>query len=373
MTEYIIVGAGSHGLSLAYHLVKKGFGKNDIVLIEAKRIGYGSSSRNASRYRYHFYSKENIEFALNAIEYLKRQVKELNYNSLLIRTGYLWILENETDYNVFKKLDNLWRTYNIGGKFLECNNYDYLKFDGECYLAPQNGAFHHDYILYSYYYEIKDKISIIFDEVKSLIVNNGKIKGVKLSSGKEVNGKNVIVTAGAWSGIVLSSIGINVPIFPEKKEIYITEPLKYFIEPLIIDSSKQIYFSQTLKGEIIGGIEDKREYKFEEFSISIYNTIKYLKILKNLVKGINGLGIMRGWSGYYEMTPDNSHVMGYSNSWPEGLYIDAGYSGHGMMFAPYSGKIMADLVADNYKNVFIDIFSPSRFELHKLINETLVI
>ncbi|WP_338599805.1 FAD-binding oxidoreductase [Sulfolobus tengchongensis] len=369
----IIIGAGSHGLSLAYHLIKKGYTKNDIALVEWKRIGYGSSSRNASRYRYHFNSKENVEYALEAIKYLKKQAKELEYNTMLMRTGYLWLIDGEQEYKLFRKLDSFWRSYNIGGKFIDCEKYSYLKFDGNCYLAPQDGAFHHDYILYSYYYSIKDKVSIIYDKAVSLISSRNRVEGVKLSSGKELQGDKIVITAGAWSNEIMSSIGLNVPIFPEKKEIYITEPLRYFIEPLIINSKLQIYFSQTLKGEIIGGIEDKREYKFEEFTISINTIIKFLKTIKNLVKGIDGIGILRGWSGYYEMTPDSSHVMGYSDDWPEGLFIDAGYSGHGMMFAPYSGKIMADLIADSYKSKFIDIFSPSRFNMNRLINETLVI
>ncbi len=131
--------------------------------------------------------------------------------------------------------------------------------------------------------------------------------------------------------------------------------------------------SQTLKGEIIGGIEDKRDFLFYPFTISIENTVKFLKGVRNLIKGAEGIGILRGWSGYYEMTPDHSHIMGYSNSWPDGLYIDAGYSGHGMMFSPFSGKIMADLIADNIKSKFIRIFSPDRFKNNQLVQENMVI
>ncbi|AOL16190.1 FAD-dependent oxidoreductase [Sulfolobus sp. A20] len=370
---FLIVGAGSHGLSLAYHLVKKGFNKNDIYIVEWKRIGYGSSSRNASRYRYHFYSKENVEYAIDAINYLKRHSKELVYNPLLVRTGYLWLIKNESLYEQFKKLDAIWKGYHIGGKFIECEKYRFIKFDGICYLAPQDGSFHHDYILYSYYYSIKNSVNFIYDKISLIQINNGKVKGVRLSNGKEIHVDNVIITAGAWSSELLSTVGISLPIYPELKEIYITEPLRYLIEPLVIDPENQIYFSQTLKGEIIGGLEDKREYGFHEFTVSLKNTIKYLRSLKEIVYGIEGIGILRGWSGYYEMTPDSSHIMGFSNHWPEGLYIDAGYSGHGMMFAPFSGKIMAEFLADNVKNKYLDIFSPERFNLHRLINENLVI
>ncbi|MQL54604.1 NAD(P)/FAD-dependent oxidoreductase [Acidianus ambivalens] len=366
----IIIGAGGHGLSLAYHLVKKGV--KGIILVEQGRIGYGSSSRNASRFRYHFYSKENIEFALEGIKYLISQKKKLKYNPLIYKTGYLWLLHDENLIENFKKLHSLWSSYSIGGKFLECREFEFLKVNRTCYFAPQDGAFHHDYILYSYYEEIKDKVDIKYAKVSKIMYNNGKITGIKLESGEEIKDDVVIVTAGAWSGELLKTANINLPIYPDRKEIFITEDVKFGIKPLVIDFKREIYFSHTLKGEIIGGIE-KEDIGFKEFSISFLDSIEYLKRLREVVKGIEGIGILRGWSGYYEMTPDHSHVMGYGNDWPEGLFIDAGYSGHGMMFAPYAGKIMADLIADNKKNRFIQIFSPDRFNEEKLIEEKMVI
>lgn len=201
----------------------------------------------------------------------------------------------------------------------------------------------------------------------------GKVKGVILEGNKEIQDDIIVITAGAWSSEILKSINISVPIYPERKEIYITEDIRFMIKPLVIDFGRKVYFSQTLKGEIIGGVEEERERKFEPFSTSLQNLLHFLKSLRELVKNVEGIGILRGWSGYYEMTPDHSHVMGYASEWPEGLYIDAGYSGHGMMFAPYSGKLMADLIADNKKHKFIDIFSPERFAKGKLINETMVI
>ncbi|MBB5253235.1 NAD(P)/FAD-dependent oxidoreductase [Sulfurisphaera ohwakuensis] len=365
----IIVGAGAHGLSLAYHLKKKGI--KDVLIIEMKRIGYGSSSRNASRYRYHFYSEENIDYALKAIPYLVSRSKELFLNSVTYKTGYLWILRSEEQISIFKKLDSLWKSKNIGGRFINCKEFDYLSVEGVCYYAPQDGAFHHDYILYSYYISVKDSYKIVFDKVSEIVIGSGKVKGIKTESGKFFEAEKVVLTTGAWSGELLQKINIQPYIEPERKEIFITEPIKYFIKPLIID--KDIYFSQTLKGEIIGGTETKTERGFLPFTISIKEMSKFLQGLKQLVKNISGLGILRGWSGYYEMTPDNSHIMGYGEEWPEHLYIDAGYSGHGMMFAPYSGKLMADLIADNKKDPSFSIFTPDRFAKNKLLKENLVI
>lgn len=365
----VIIGAGAHGLSLAYHLMKKGI--NDVSIIEMKRVGYGSSSRNAARFRYHFYSNENVDYALKAIPYLISQSKELFLNATIQKTGYLWILQSENQIETFKRLDSFWKGKGVGGKFLDCNEFKYLKTNALCYYAPQNGSFHHDYILYSYYISVKNKHKFIFDKATEIVVNSGKVKGVKTESGKLIEAEKVIITAGAWSGELLSKLNIPNYIEPERKEIFITESLKYFIKPLIIDN--EVYFSQTLKGEIIGGTETQTTRGFLPFSNSFEEMFKFITRIKKLVKNIDGIGILRGWSGYYEMTPDHSHIMGYGENWPEGLYIDAGYSGHGMMFAPYSGKIMADLIADGIRDNAIRIFSPDRFSKNKLLSENLVI
>ncbi len=361
----IIVGAGGHGLSLAYHLHKKGV--KDIIIIEKKRIGYGSSSRNAGRFRYHFYSRENVEYALEAIKYLEESSKELRYNPLLYKPGYLWIL-SERYIEYFRKLHSLWASLGVGGKFMECSEFDFLKADGQCYFAPQDGAFHHDYILYSYYEEIRGHVKVINKEVMG-VEGKDNVRGVITSDRALIEGDQVVITAGAWSSQILPGL----PVFPERKQIFITEDMKYKVKPLVINVEENVYFSQTLKGEIIGGVESTTERGFLPFTTSLEEALSFLKAVRKHVRGAEGIGILRGWSGYYEMTPDHSHIMGYSENWPEGLYVDAGYSGHGMMFAPFSGKIMADLIADGRKSRFFDIFSPDRFQKNRPIREEMVI
>jgi len=368
----IIIGAGLHGLSVAYHLLKKDV--KDVVIIEMVRVGYGSSSRNAGRFRYNFYNRYNIEFAIDAINYLKDQSRQLDFNPLIYTTGYLWILNDEELINKYKLLHSLWSYYNVSGKFIECKEYfSYLKTDEICYFAPHNGSFHHDYLLYSYYNFIKNKYRIVYDKVEKIVVEFGKVKGVKLASGSFLNAEKVIVTAGAWSSTLFNDLGINIPIFPERRELYLTEDIKFFIEPLIIDHKRGIYFSQTLKGEIIGGLDTATGKGFVPFTVSFSAMVKFLKELRSLVDRIKGIGILRGWSGYYEMTPDHSHIIGQGNEWPEGLYIDAGYSGHGAMFSAFSGKILSEYIIDGKRSKYLDIFSPDRFEQGKLVEEKLVI
>ncbi len=287
-----------------------------------------------------------------------------------MKTGYLWILEDERALEAMKRNDSLWKSLGVGGKFMDCSEFDYLKSDGQCYLAPQDGSFHHDYLTFGLYEEIKGQVTMITGEADKLLFSGGKVRGVRVKE-NVIDADAVVVTLGAWSGKFMAQNGIRLPIEPEKKKFFITEDLKYRVKPLVITS--KVYFSHTLKGEILGGVEDKRERGFLDFDVSYERLSIFLKDVRRLVKGAEGIRVLRGWGGYYEMTPDHSHVMGFSSTWPEGLYVDAGYSGHGMMFSPYSGKLMADLIADGVKSRFIDVFGPERFEKNRLVDERMVI
>lgn len=368
----IIVGAGSHGLSIAYHLMLKEV--KDVIIIEAKKVNYGSSSRNIGRFRYSFVNDYNIQFAKKAIPYLEEISKKIPLNPMISKPGYLWLLNTETSKEQFKILHEKWESYNVEGVFMDkCNEYfNFLNYSDECYFNPRNGSLHHDYYVYGLYELIKAKYKVIFDEVTQIITGNDRIKGVVLKSGNRIDAENVIIAAGAWSPYILSSININVPITPLKVTALVTEPLRYMIKPLVIDGKTGVYYSQTLKGEIIGGLEENLE-GLQPLDASFSIIYKVMKRIKELTKGVSGVGVLRSWSGYYEMTPDHSHILGTSSEWPEGLYIDSGYSGHGFMFSAYAGKLLADYVVDSYKDPFINIYSPDRFKENKLVKEFLVI
>jgi sarcosine oxidase subunit beta len=365
----VIVGAGAHGLSAAYHLLKRGV--RDVTIVEATRVGYGSSSRNVSRYRVYFNDRKNLKYAQEAMRFFSAESKRLNLNPMFYRTGYLWVLGNTVPEG-FRRSSSLWDSEGLGGKYLECDQFPFLKTGlGNCYYGPIAGSFHHDYVTLSYYMEVKGTHRFMKGEVTKILASSGKVKGL-LVNGVELQADQVLVTAGAWSSNVLSSPDLSIPVTPERKEAYITEDVKFRVKPLVIDLGTGVYFSHTLKGEIIGGV-DKGVSGFVDFSTSLSNMMSYLRRLRELVKGIDGIGILRGWSGFYEMTPDRSHVMGFDPQWPEGLFVDAGYSGHGMMMAPLSGELMAKMITEGKVDPLAAPFTPERFRTHKLLQESMVI
>jgi sarcosine oxidase subunit beta len=107
------------------------------------------------------------------------------------------------------------------------------------------------------------------------------------------------------------------------------------------------------------------------------NTLEFLKeysrAAMHTIPALRKARVLRVWSGFYEVTPDHSHILGRSPEWPENLYIAAGFSGHGLLMAPFAGEAMADLLLENRITPLMEPFRPSRFEEGKQISEKLVI
>ena len=107
--------------------------------------------------------------------------------------------------------------------------------------------------------------------------------------------------------------------------------------------------------------------------VSLKWLIATAKTLARLLKAGRHLRILRAWSGTYNMSPDHSHLLGRDSEWPEGLYVATGFSGHGLMMAPYSGELLARLIAEDKEDRFLRVFSPERFREGRLIREGLII
>ena len=381
--DVIIVGGGIIGLSIAYNLLKKKPGLK-VSVLEKRYVGCGSSTRNSSHNRVHFWSEENVRFSIKSWILLKNLSKELKWNPIFYQGGYLWLIFDEKDLKIFEDVNSrIWSRYNVSVSFLDKNEvkkkYPYLNTN-ELYagvFGPQDGKFHHDFVTYGYYYNLKKMGGEVseYTPVKDIIIKNGKVYGVKVFD-KIVESENVIIAAGDRTKQFFNRLGIELPLKPSRKENCVLEPTKFFIEPLIIDmrpSSQGLYICQTIRGEIMGSIDYPNIIGDYEYN----NTFEHLNIFTrnaiNLIPVMRYLSFLRIWSGSYNMSPDHSHILGRDEKWPEGLYIATGYSGHGFMLAPYTGVVMADYIIDGIISRDLRPYLPTRFKENKPIHETMVI
>ncbi len=372
-----VVGGGVSGLSVAYHLAREGA---EVVLLERGMIGYGASTRAGGGFRVHFWAEENVRFAVESRKRLLNLGRELGWNPVIERGGYLWLLEKEDDVKRFRNANNMWRKHGVGGRFLSPEElrdmFPYLRIDDvlEGFLGPQDGKFHHDFIIYGYYKSALDLGVSIHEgtEVFSIITDEERVIGVETSRGG-LDADAVVVAAAEETNSLLEPLGINLPVKPVRREAAVTEPTQYFIEPLIIDWETNAYFTQTLRGEIIGGID----YPVRHGKIGLGTTLgavsAWARALIRRIPTLRDMRVVRTWSGYYTMSIDSSHIMGRDDEWPEGLYVACGYSGHGFMMAPLVGELLSRNILYGEVHELMRPFLPSRFREGRMIPEALVI
>jgi sarcosine oxidase subunit beta len=186
----------------------------------------------------------------------------------------------------------------------------------------------------------------------------------------------VVNAAGAWADSIAKMVGIDLPVEPLRRMLVPTEPFDGFPHsaPMIIDMSNGFHFRPEARGFLLAwnDPEETSGFKFDfvpEF------------IEKILIRAADRVPVFeevavnpkRAWAGLYEMTPDHHPVFGDSDQVP-GFYFANGFSGHGVMHAPATGKITADLVLTGRTDL-VDwkLFSHSRFREGRLIHETAVL
>ncbi|BDR92141.1 NAD(P)/FAD-dependent oxidoreductase [Vulcanisaeta souniana] len=377
--DAVVIGAGIVGLATAYYLARRGF---SVVVLEKSYVGSGSSTRNAGRYRVHFGNRENTEFAIRAIRKLESLSGELGWNGVFERAGYLWLARRKEVLEHYGKLnEQLWKPMGVPVQILTVDElrdrFPYINTQGivGAIFGPQDGAFHHDYLVMGYYERSLDLGVKVFEysEVKNIGIENGRVTSV--SSGDVfVRTKNVIFTAGAWTGEVMKrTLNIDIPIKPARREIGITEPVRPLINTYVIDTETNLYVGQTMRGEILGSVELEGGEGFLPYGNTFTWLTTWARETVKLIPSLRNIRVMRIWSGYYEMTPDHSHVMGRSSTWPEGVYVLSGFSGHGFMLGPYAAELLARYIADGVVDPIMKPFLPDRFATGNLIKELLVI
>ncbi len=378
--KHLIIGGGVVGLSVALNLLLEKEGK--VCVIEKSYVGSGGATRNAGRYRVHFGARENTIFAIESAKYLKKLTSITGYNILLTQTGYLWLVYNEETAKQFTEKNLEYQKLGVPLTYLEpeevYRKHPYLRQQKDllgAFYGPQNGSFHHDAVIYGLWKKSLKLGGIVKEDVtaKKIITEKGRVAAVETDKGI-IEADNVIVTAGAWSKPLLDQAGAELPLVPIRKEIMVTEPYKYTIDTFIIDAKRKTYFSQTLKGEIIGSCGTGKE---KQGLVPQTNTIewmrKFAKHLTQILKGADNIRIMRAWSGFYNKTPDNSHIIGRDREWPEGLYTGTGFSGHGFMMGPYAGKLLAEYIITGKPSDLMKPFLPTRFKENKLVPEAFVV
>jgi sarcosine oxidase subunit beta len=205
-------------------------------------------------------------------------------------------------------------------------------------------------------------------EVTGIQIQGGKIQSVVTNHG-EIATPVVINAAGPWAGLIGKMVGIEIPITPLRRQMLTTSPLSEIpIDfPFVIDFGQSLYFHREGEGILTGMSNPNEKTGFDQTvdeSFEIINmeaAIARLPIMENA-------GMVSHWAGLYEVTPDAHPIIGRTPI--EGFYLVTGFSGHGFMHGPISGKLMSEIILDGKATTLdVSFLDLNRFEENRLIYE----
>jgi FAD-dependent oxidoreductase domain-containing protein 1 len=224
-------------------------------------------------------------------------------------------------------------------------------------------------------------VEYLTDAVVSIDVTAGAATGVGLASGAHMAAPVVVNAAGAWSGRVAALAGLHIPVEPMRQMLFRAAlPTRWpYRFPMVIDpggvhwrhddglregDADRIIVAFTRWDEPLGeNFEPARERWEREFLPALVRRLPAFRELRDV----------DGWAGLYEMTPDHNPVIGEHPAL-RGLIFASGFSGHGLMMSPATGKIVSEMVRTGKSTTFdVSIFAPDRFERGALVHDAATI
>ncbi|MGC8690068.1 MAG: NAD(P)/FAD-dependent oxidoreductase [Caldisericum sp.] len=372
--DVLIVGGGITGLSTAYYLVRNGV--KNIAIVEKSYVGSGSTGRCGTGIRQQFTTREHIVLMREAVKIWQYWEESLPLPIHFRQGGYLWLLRSEEALNEYKSHVKLQNLFGVPSKIISKEEIKEIVPDlslegivGASWCPTDGSAYPQD-VLDSLRLFLKGNSVEVFDyeEVKDFELQGGKIKTV-ITSKDKYGVSAVLFATGNETKRLASKLGFEIPIENYKHQIVVSEPLKIFLSPMVVDSS--LYFTQTYRGRIIGGT-DTNEPPQNNLEATYEFLEKFSNELLRLMPRLASVRLMRQWAGYYVVSPDKHPIIGPTPI--PNLYIGTGYSGHGFMLGPIVGKLLAHYITHGM--FFLEEannLTLSRFKEGKLIVEKAVI
>ena len=373
--DIVIIGGGVMGSSTLYHLAARGQ-KNVILLEKDEFFGQGATGRCAGGVRYQFSTEINVRLSLESLPMLERFKEEIGQEIDYRQCGYLIVCTKEEDATTFKcnvemqnglGVETVWLGGDEVRKRLPLFNFEDAlgaTFNQKDGLVDPNS------VVAGYISAAARLGGRSFNnvEVTGVKVESGRVSGVETDKGF-IATPLVVNAAGPWAGLVGAMAGVEIPITSLRRQMFTTTPLPEVPAdlPFIIDFAQSLYFHREGGGLLIGMSNQNEKHGFDQ------NVDEEFELV-NLEAGIARLplvekaGMVSHWAGLYEVTPDAHPFFGKTPV--EGFLVMGGFSGHGFMHGPISGKLMTELILDGeFKTLDVSMLDLARFEEGRLIRE----
>jgi sarcosine oxidase, subunit beta len=375
--DVVIIGAGGHGLACAYYLAKH-HGITRIAVLDKGYLGGGNTGRNTTIVRSNYLTPEGVRFYHRSVELFQGLAAELDTNLFYSTRGHFTLAHNESTLRTARWRAEVNKHYGIDSRLvgpqevkracpeidLNCGGQHAIV--GALYHAP-GAIVRHDAVAWGYARAASRLGVEIFQhtEATGIELTQGRVSGVHTTSGVIQAAKVLSAVAGA-TPTTLKMVGLKSPVDIVPLQACVTEPMKPWLDPIIVSGSLHVYVSQSARGELVmGAAVDPAELHSTRASYEFVASLADQML--DLFPFLGGVKINRQWAGMADMTPDFAPVMGRTAV--PGFYLDAGWGTWGFKATPVCGETMAYTIAQDMNHPLIEAFGMERFERMTMLGE----
>jgi sarcosine oxidase subunit beta len=378
--EYIVVGGGGHGLATAYYLARVHRARS-VAVLEKGWIGSGNAGRNTTIVRSNYMVEGNREFYEHSLKLWENLSHELNYNVMFSQRAHVNLCFSPAQRDAMARRYNIMRLTGSDGEWWDRDrlrrevphlNMDDGRYPIEgAYAQPRAGTARHDAVVWGFA-RAADRLGVDIVqncEVTGFIRAGGAIVGVETTRGEIAGEKIGLAVAGSTTRVAeLAGLG-RLPIETHKLQAYVSEPLKPFLDQVIVYGvgTGHFYISQSDKGGLVfGGDLDKYNSWAQSGNLPVYSDVAGCAMV--ILPSIGRIRLLRQWAGLVDMSMDGSPFICKTDV--PGLYLNAGWCYGGFKATPGSGYAFAHTIATDAPHESNARLTLSRYREGRQIDET---
>jgi sarcosine oxidase subunit beta len=374
--DVVIVGGGSHGLATAYYLTQRGV--SNVAVLEKGYIGSGAAGRNTAILRSNYRTPEGARFYEQSLRLYEQLSTELDFNLLFAKQGHLTLAHSDRAEFVMEERAEVNRLLGIDSRVIGRDEIERLvpamnvteeaayPIQAALYHPP-GGTIRHDAVVWGFASGADRGGAEIhpYTEVTGIERSNGRATGVRTTRG-DVKAGTVISCGAGWSTQICDLAEVPLPVTTHILQAFVTEPLKPFLDVVVVSSQMHLYVSQTDRGEMLIGAEIEPWTTYRQ-----QGTLNFLqegsRHALELFPQLERVRMLRSWAGLCDLSPDYSPILGETEV--DGFLISTGWGTYGFKAAPIVGSTLAELVDSGRTPELIEPFRLERFYEDRLVSE----
>ncbi len=353
MADAVVIGGGVMGCGILYNLAERGV--TDTVLLERDVLGSGSTGRSQAILRMHYSNEVTTRLAWESLAIFRDFHKIVGMPSGYTKTGYFVIVGPEDRAAMLENV-SMQRSVGVDTSVVTAEDVQEIApmvrtNDGESFAyEPESGYADPYSVTTGYANAARDRGARVLSESPAvgIEISSNRVTAVLIESGR-IETPIAVVAAGPWSGPLLASVGVDVPLRPIRHQVIMLRRPQDIVpdHPIIGDVVYDMSPRPDAGNLTLIGVGEDEEASPDTFNQGVDMPMVEATFEK-LVKRMPGMAqalFRGGWSGLFTTTPDWHPILDKVEG-IDGLYVAVGFSGHGFKLSPMIGVVMSELITE---------------------------